>query len=461
LGEAMMSIRFRRSANSFVCFGLLVALGGCASNTTNSGFDQVQRDVADWSGQQIYWDTSSQDDARANVAVDRLLQHDLTADTAVETALLNNRELQATFEEMGIAQADLVRAGLLKNPVFNGAYEFASGGGLAKVNLSVTEDFLSILQIPLRKRAAGAALEAARLRAADAVINLTAQVRTAFYEYVSAEQILAVEKESASAMKVSADAADRFRQAGNITDLDLANEQVMEEKASMESTSAEADAAERRENLNELMGLAGDRSDAWKSAAGLPAVPPTQPAAKEMERIALDRRLDLAAAKREAEEAAGELGIAKQFALLSDASAGASAEREHEGFWETGPAVSVPIPLFDLGGASVAGARARMRQSQRRYQAMAVQVQAEVRRAENRMNAAVEQVRCYQQTMLPLRQRIIDQTMLRYQGMLASVFQLLSAKDAQLETETDSIKATRDYWIADAELQRAVGGKIP
>jgi cobalt-zinc-cadmium efflux system outer membrane protein len=457
-----MSLAGRLLRWSFIpsALGMAALFGGCAAKPAGSGFDRVQQLVADRTGRQVFWDTSSQDDARADAAVAQLLERPLTADAAVQIALLSNRNLQAMFENLGIAQADLVRAGLLKNPVFNGAYEFAAGGGPAKVNLSVTEDFLDILQIPLRRRAAGAAMEAARLAAADAALDLNQKVRSAFYRYQAAQQILSLQQAAAAGGKAAADTARRLHEAGNLTDLDLANEQTAEGEAVLQSDAAQADTTEKRADLNELMGLTGAPADQWKSPANLPELPITLNVPNDLEAVALKQRLDLAAARREAEGAAAELGIATQFALWSDASAGASAEREHDGLWETGPTVSVPIPLFDLGGASVAAARARLRQAQRQFEARAVEIQTDVRRAQNGMSLAWETARCYRQTILPARRQIFEQTMLLSHGMLASVFQLLSARDAQLEAQAASINAIRDYWIADAQLERAVGGRI-
>jgi outer membrane protein, heavy metal efflux system len=441
---------------------VVVAVAGCATTTQpQSGFDQVQRTVLDRTGQQVVWNTSSADDGRADAAVGRLLESPLTPDIAVQIALLGNPSLQANFENLGIAQADFVRAGLLKNPVFNGAYEFASGGGLAKVNLSVTEDFLSILQIPLRKRVASAALESARLEAADACLNLSVRVRSAFYEYEAAQQILALRNGAAAARNAAETVADRLHQAGNLSDLDLANEQVMSAQSDLDTTTAAGEVSRRREDLNELMGLAEPRAGVWKSDVTLPEVPAQLSSTNELEALAMRDRLDLAAAKQDADESAGELGVASQFALFPDFSGGASAEREHDGTWETGPEVSVPIPLFDLGGASVAAARARMRQAQRRFQAMKIEVQSQVRRAVDEMTQAEAAARCYRENLLPARQQIVKQTMLRYDGMLASVFQLLSAKEAQLSAQAASINVTRDFWIAAAELERAVGGRLP
>src|SRR5207247_7082962 len=117
------------------------------------------------SGKRVVWHLGTERDAHVAQEVQALLQDTLTIDGAIQVALLNNRNLQALYAELGVAQADLVQAGLLKNPVFDGAVRFlVGGGGPAKVDLDVALDFLEIFYLPLRKRVPAARLEETNLR---------------------------------------------------------------------------------------------------------------------------------------------------------------------------------------------------------------------------------------------------------------------------------------------------------
>jgi outer membrane protein, heavy metal efflux system len=113
----------RRFPTVLAMAALGVFLSGCASVPPKGGFDEVQQGAAQRLGQKVQWNQGTEDDQAAAQAVQLLLQRPLTADDAVQIALLNNRRLQAVYEELGIAQANLVQAGLLKNPRFSGSYE--------------------------------------------------------------------------------------------------------------------------------------------------------------------------------------------------------------------------------------------------------------------------------------------------------------------------------------------------
>jgi cobalt-zinc-cadmium efflux system outer membrane protein len=439
---------------------MLAGMPGCVATRAGAGFQQVRQAVADRTGKTVFWNTNSSEDEQAALAVDRLLRNPLTPESAVQVALLNNAGLQATFEEIGIAQADLVRAGLLKNPVFSGAYEFASGGGLSKINLSVTEDFLDVLQVPMRKRAASADLIAARSQAASAVLGLARDVRRTFYDYQAARQIASLKQVANEASQAALQVSDRLHQAGNLTDFDLATAQASAGQSELDAASASSDVNDLREELNELMGISSDAARDWSATDSLPEVPSQIAPPQGLESLALRDRLDLAEAQLRFNAASYQLAMAKQFAFLGDAAAGASAEREHDGTWETGPSVSVPIPFFDFGGASVAACEARGRQAHRRLEALQVHVLTEVRKSISRMQSAADEARCFREKVLPAREKVLAQTLLRYDGMLASVFQLLAAKQSHLDAQIGLTRATRDYWIARAELEYAVGGKL-
>ena len=449
-----------------LCACAPAALAGCASTASRNDFTRVQAESQQRLGSAVSWNTNSADDVRANEAVDRLLASQLSIDAAVQIALLNNPSLQARFEEIGIAQADLVQAGLLKNPMFDAAYEFAAGGGKAKINLSVTEDFLSLLAIPLRKKMAERTLDAARERVAAAVIEVADDTRKAFIELQAAEQLQELHETALKSANAATGVAHSLHHVGNINDLDMMTQDVDAGMAMLAFTGAQADVVDKRAALNEQMGLADDRADRWSIANHLPDASTTQPttqpitqrAGESWEARAVNDRSDVSAARHDVEAQAQGLGIARQFALLPDASAGASAEREHDGTWETGPSVSVPIPLFDTGNAQVAAAAARWRQSKRQYESLIVQVHGEVRRAVNHVALASASVKYLHDSVLPLRDRIVHETLLQYNGMAMSVFQLLAAKSAEVDAGRMYVEALRDYWLARVELDRAVGG---
>lgn len=170
-------------------FAALSLLGGCASTSPEPAFRETSRLVEARSGQRLSWRGRTTEDAEVDKALGRLLAKDLTADAAVSVALLGNPSLQETFEDLSIAQADLVQAGLLKNPVLGLGLT-----GEGSLFASIEQDFLDAAMIPMRRRVAAAQLDAAVLRVGDRVLALSAEVRSAFHEAQAAEQIVALRR---------------------------------------------------------------------------------------------------------------------------------------------------------------------------------------------------------------------------------------------------------------------------
>lgn len=167
--------------NQWVAILFIVTAGavfGCASVSPRVGLDEVEQAVGSRAGTRVHWNQDGPEDAEVKQAVEAMLEKELFVEDAVQIALLNNSGLQATFEELGVAQADLVQAGLLKNPVFAGHVRFSDKSGEAtNTEFSVSQDFLDLLLRPLRKKLAAAQLEQAQLRIGDAVVSLAAEVR--------------------------------------------------------------------------------------------------------------------------------------------------------------------------------------------------------------------------------------------------------------------------------------------
>ena len=388
-----------------------------------------------------------------------MLAEELTVDGAVQVALLNNRNLQATYEGLAVAQADLVGAGLLRNPVFDAEVRFVEGGGGTGLEMAVVQDFIDVLYIPLRKRLAETAFEATKLRVAGEVLGLAGEVRAAFYAFQASQQMLEMRRQVVTATEASYDLSKRLRAAGNTTDLDLFNERALHEQSKLDLRAAEAQLLRDRERLTTLMGVWGESAD-WAAPGRLPAPMAPEEPADATERRAVERSLDLASARLEVTQAARGVGIAAPFGLLPDADLGAAAEREPDGEWAVGPAFSVPVPLFNQGQPAVASAQAQLRRARQLYAATAVQVRSRARAVASDVTAAREQVDYYAEVVLPLRGRILEQTQLQYNAMQVGAFQLLTAKQQQIDAGAAYINALHDYWVARTELDLLRNGRL-
>ncbi|MBP9111189.1 MAG: TolC family protein [Polyangiaceae bacterium] len=205
------------------------------------------------------WDQNTTEDAEVTKNIDQLLAQDLTVNAAVQVALLGNPRLRSTFEELSIAQADLVQAGLLKNPVFTvGRTAWEAEHIAPNLFLSVEQDFLDILTMPMRKRVAATELEATKLHVGDEVLRLAADVRSAFYMAQAAEQVAAMRRLVTDAADVSAELAKRQSEAGNMNDLALTAELALSSKSRVDLKRSEGEATVEREHLTKLITGRGD-----------------------------------------------------------------------------------------------------------------------------------------------------------------------------------------------------------
>jgi outer membrane protein, heavy metal efflux system len=444
-----------------VLLASLIALAGCASTSAQPPFKDVAHSVETRSGHKVRWNQDTAADKEAERAIDRLLATELTADAAVQVALLNNPALRAKFEELAIGQADLVQAGLLKNPVFTFG-KTAWDGEHISPNLfaAVEQDFLDIITMPMRKKVAAAQLEATKLEVGDHVLELAAQVRSTFYMAQAAEQVVAMRRLVDEAAQTAADFARRQHEAGNMSDLALNNELGLAAQTALDRKRSEGEAVVTRESLNKLMGTWGPQT-AWRLAPRLPELPPQEPAFDQLESAAMAQRLDVGAARRNIEAMGHALSLAKTTRWTGAVNVAVEAGRfRHNNRFTFGPSVALEIPLFDQRQAQIAKLEAFKRQAESELRGLAIDIRADVRSSGARVTTARGVVEHYGKVIVPLRENVVKYSQEQYDAMLLGVYQLILAKQNEYAAYREYIDALRDYWIARSDLERAIGGRV-
>jgi cobalt-zinc-cadmium efflux system outer membrane protein len=438
-----------------------VLLLGCASTSPKATFQDMASLIEARTGHRIVWNQGGADDEAVARTIHDLASRELTVESAIQIALLNNKVLQATYEDLSVAQADLVQAGLLRNPVFGAGIAFPVAG-LAQtgVSLSVSQDFLSVFLLAARKKVAEADLRATTLRVGNAVLHLNYEVELAFYDLAARQQISAMRRTILEAGDAGLDLAQRQREAGNISDLDLANEQSLYEQVRTDLVRSDAEVIAAREALTRLLGLWGPDAT-YRIAEKLPELPEEEVGLEHLESFAVGRRLDLGAAHEEAEALSQALAMARNYRWLGATSVAGNYEHAPEGFAVAGPSVSVEVPIFDQKQGIIARLEGRLRASLAREAALAVDVRSEVRAARSQVVATRAVVERYAKVVVPLRQRVVALTQEHYNGMLLGPYQLLQAKENEVTSYREFIEALRDYWAARANLERATGGTVP
>ncbi|WP_434300150.1 TolC family protein [Corallococcus exiguus] len=440
---------------------VVLLLGGCASIQKERGHMEVAALVEERTGLKTRWNQGTPEDEQVQQHLDALLAGDLTSDRAVEVALLNNPALQATYEDLGVSQADMVQAGLLTNPSFDGSIGFPlSSDGITETEFSIVQSFVDLFTLPLRKRVAKEQFQADTLRVAHEALATTAEVRQAFTEVQARQQLVALRREVFQAADAAADLSNRQRAAGNITVLALATEQASLEQARLELAQDELALVEAREHLTRLMGLYGARVQ-WTLARKLPEVPAAESSLERLETLAIEQRLDIDAARKQTSLLWNALELARSTRFFGRVEVGVHTHRDANGPRLLGPTLSLELPIFDQRQALIAKLEAQHRQGENRLTELAVNARSEVRAARAKLVTLRNMAERYQKVVLPLRTTIVEESQRQYNAMQIGLPGLLLARREQVEAWRAYLETVRDYWMARADLERLVGGRLP
>jgi cobalt-zinc-cadmium efflux system outer membrane protein len=323
--------------------------------------------------------------------------------------------------------------------------------------VDITQSFLELLFLPARKELATLELEKTKLRVAHAVLELAAETRSTYYSAVGARQVADLRKMIVRATEASALFAQRLYEAGNLSELAVTLERASHEQSRQDLARAEADVVSAREHLTRLMGLWGDGAR-WISPEKLPDVPAVEFSLDKLESLAVSRRLDLAALREEVRVTSAGLSLTKRTRWFGDLEVGVDAERDTGGQTVIGPNLSVQLPIFDQGQASIARLEAFIRQKEDRLSALAVEVRSEVRSQRDRLMMSRYRIEHLLKVVIPLRERAVALTQERWNFMLVGAFELIESKRREFEAYQDYIEAVRDYWIMKSDLVRTLGG---
>ena len=450
----------RRSVAFFTVMGFFF-IAGCAQVPRKGGFEDVRRMVEARGDYRVVWNQNLPEDREAQQLVDRLLENELTVDSAVQVALLNNARLQATYEELGVSQAEVVQAGLIRNPAIFGSIRFPDVSSAANnLEFGIVQNFMELLMLPARQKIAAARFEQAKASVAYDVLSVVSEVEAAYFEVQGASNIRNVRSRIAEATAASFEFARRLHEAGNISELSLATEQGQYEETRLRLAESDILVLTARERLNRLMGLWGTRID-WQMPSRLPDIPTQEIPLEKLEALAVANRLDLESARREIDVLAQTLGTTVTWRWIGDMEVGVSAERDTDRTWAIGPELAVELPLFDQRQAKIAQGEALLRQQVNNLTALAVDARSEVRTLRNKLVMQRYLVDHYKKVIIPLRERIVTLTLEKYNYMLVGAFDLLLAKQQEFDTYAKYLEAVRDYWTIRADLRKAVGGRLP
>ena len=428
-------------------------LAGCATFSEDGGFGEVGAAVSERGAGEAKWIRSPDEADSAATRVKELLTQPLTAQAAVQVALLNNRGLQARYAELGIAEADLVQASRWSGPTFS--FARLKRDEEVEREASVFFDVLGLFTIPWSTKAQEQRFAAARHRAAEETLRLALDTRKAWLQAVAARQTTKYMEDVHLAAEASAELARRMAAVGNWPRLTRDREQAFYADATAQLARARHAESAARERLTRLMGLWGEQAG-YRIPERLPDLPTEARAGGEIEAEALRQRLDVQASMRDADGLARSLGLTRVTRYVDLLEAGILRNREDDGPVQRGVEVEFRLPIFDFGGARAARAEHLYMQAAHRTADTAVRARSEAREAYSAYRTAFDLARHYRDEVVPLRKRISEEVLLRYNGMLSSVFELLADSREAVASVNAYLEAQRDFWMAEADLQMAL-----
>ena len=443
-----------RVATSLLLCG---ALASCANFSADGGLGPAQQAAQQHlNGKQLIWARSEAEREHVDTRVAELLGKPLTADAAVQVALFNHRGLQSSFHELGLSEAELVQASRLPNPGFS--FAKLKAGDEREIDRGFHISLARLVTMPWLRDAAARRFEAAQGATAMRVLEHGGATRKAWVQAVAAQEGVRYARQVMRAAEASAELARRMAQVGNFNALQRAREQAFYADAALGVARAEQAERSARERLTRLMGLWGTQT-ALLLPERLPDLPPQARELPDVERIAIAQRLDVQGARAAVQQLAAQQGLANAAVFSEGLELGVQRNSYNNALTQRGWELGFTLPLLDGGGARRAAAEHGLRQAQLLAEQTAIDARSEVRQAYGAYRSSFDIARHHRDEIVPLRQRIQEENLLRYNGMLIGVFELLADARTQIASVNAAIEAQRDFWLADADLDMALVGK--
>lgn len=425
--------------------GLLLA--GCASVDS----EQAISTARDWS-QRV--DGQAPQLRLASGQRAELLSAPLTETAALQLSLVHSPALHVLLAEGWRAQAEAAQRGAPPNPVF--LFERVVTGGDVDITRFLGIGLTELLTWPWRSDIADREVGALRLQLAREVLAHNAELRAAWVRAVAAQQLMLYQRQVQEAAVLSAELAKRMQTAGNFSRLQQAREQAFLADANTQLARAVATATSEREALVRRLGLDADDARRLQLPDRLPELPAQLRPGEQVGERAMDERLDLLLARAQLGAAQRAMGL--ETVRLFDLELAAVRELGPGGERGRGIEAGVVLPLLDPGIALRQAASARLLAAQQRFEQVRIEAGSVLRERYALYRAAHEVALQQRDELVPLRRTIAEEMLLRYNGMLVGVFELLADARTQIGAVIAAIEAQRDFWLADAALKSAIAG---
>ena len=438
-----------------LCVVAALSVQACTSIQLDTEISAVSSQV-DPSGQrQLVWVRTPEQASWVKDQVNQLLSKPMTVDVAVDIALLNNQGLQSRLAQLGIGKAEFEQSSRLPNPGFR--FGRFTSGDEREIERSVHINVLRVLLMPLTQKAEQQRLLQNRFQTASDVLSLTAKAQRAYYESVAATQLLDYAKQVLKAAQASHELAKKMEQAGNFSALQKAREQGFYADAVQGVTRAQNYRTTTFQVFIRLLGLPANT--VLLLPERLPDLPTELASESTIQSLGLTRRLDVQSEQMGLQYTADILGLTKATRFITVFDLGGIRDTSTQTVGRRGYEMGIELPIFDSGEARLARAEAVYRQAMSQTQETIINANSEIIQSFATYQAAYAMAKYQREEIVPLRQRILDENLLRYNGMFIGVFELLAEARAQVNSVSAYIELLRDFWISQVQLNQSLTGK--
>ncbi len=466
-GSAKSMRRWRRDSARLGALAAALLVSACAHFSPDGGMLFVEEQAGAALGTEVVKIRSEEDAAAVDARVQTLLAEPLTAEAAVQIALLNNRGLQAAYNELGISEAQMVEASLPPSPAFTLSKLFTTGQ--FEIERQIVQNVLGLLTLPRRREIAEDRFHQAQVRAVEATLRTAAIARRAYYRAVAANQIVSFLAKARIPAEATSELAKKLGETGAMPKLDQARGHAFYAEVSAQLAVARLRQRTEREKLKRALGLWGAQTD-YKLPGVLARLPAPPPPVADIETQAVLSRADLQIARMELTILAKQYGLthATRFVNMLEVAGINTSDstlvpqtngeelRDKEKF--NGYEIGFAIPIYDFGRARTELAEQQYMRAVNLLIEQAVNVRSQADEAYQAYRGTYDIARHFDKEVLPLREIISEQELLNYNGMLIDLFELLAGARARILANVQAIEAKRDFWLAKVDLHVAIVG---
>lgn len=440
---------------------MLSVLVGCSTLNLDEQLRQANIDTAEFTKGHLTLALNNAQRDNLRERADTLLSAPLSSASAVELALINNPAFQSLMARYWAEGAQAAQDGRLPNPVFS--FERIRTSDELEIGRALSFGLLDLILWPQRLQMASWRIDQTQIRLAVETVDAVTQVREAWVRAVAAQQQLAYARQIMEGAKASAELARRLQDAGNFSRLERLRQHSFYAEATAQLAVAQQQHIARRESLVRLLGLTDEQADQLRLPDRLPDLPAQPLAGDALGARALRDRLDVRLALAELEGAARAQGLEgihsytdieldlRYDTVFDKADGHRSNPRGFE--------VAMSLPVFDWGDLRRDALNARTLAAALNVEATERAARSHLREQYSAYHSAYDIARHYQEEILPLRQRIAEENLLRYNGMFISVFDLLSDAQDNIRSVMAAMDAQEQFWLSDASFKSSLTGR--